>query len=71
MTLSIRLTAKEARALEALAKRTGRSKSEIVRDALQRVRSTQTDARRETALALAGSLSGPRDLSRREGFGPR
>jgi predicted transcriptional regulator len=70
MTLSIRLTTEEGRALETLARRTGRSKSEIVREALQRTR-TAGDARRQKALALAGSLSGSRDLSQREGFGPR
>lgn len=38
MTLSIRLTANEARILEALARKTGRSKSEIVREAIARAR---------------------------------
>lgn len=71
MTLSIRLTADEARALEALARRTGRSKSEIVREAFRRSRSVKGDSRRQAALALAGTLSGPRDLSEREGFGRR
>ena len=71
MTLSIRLTTEEGRALETLARRTGRSKSEIVRDALHRNRAVGGDARRQKALALVGSLSGAPDLSKREGFGPR
>jgi len=71
MTLSIRLTPGEARLLETLAKRTGRSKSEIVREAIARARPARGDPGREAALALAGSLSGPRDLSSREGFGKR
>ncbi|MGD0814219.1 MAG: ribbon-helix-helix protein, CopG family [Verrucomicrobiota bacterium] len=45
MTLSIRLTSDEARALNALACRTGRSKSDVVREAFRR-----------SALALAGTL---------------
>ena len=71
MTLSIRLTADEARILETLARRTGRTKSEIVREAIQRTRALKGDARRQAALSLAGSLAGPRDLSTREGFGKR
>lgn len=71
MTLSIRLTAEESQTLEKLARQTGRSKSEIVRHALQRIGTSSGDARRQKALALAGSLSGPRNLSEREGFGPR
>lgn len=71
MTLSIRLTDEESRILESLAKRTGRSKSEIVREAIVRARPAKGDARRDAALALAGSLSGPRDLSAREGFDRR
>lgn len=61
----------EGRALEALARRTGRSKSDLVREALRLARATKGNARRQAALSLAGSLSGPRDLSTREGFGPR
>jgi Arc/MetJ-type ribon-helix-helix transcriptional regulator len=71
MTISIRLTDKEAGILEGLVRRTGRSKSEIVREAIVRTRPAKGDPRREAALALAGSLSGPRDLSTREGFGKR
>ena len=69
MTISIRLTDKEAGILETLSRRTGRSKSQIVRDAIARARPAKSDSRREAALALAGSLSGPRNLSTREGFG--
>jgi len=71
MTLSIRLTAHEARTLETLAKRIGRSKSDIVREAIARARPLKGDARRDAALSLADSLSGPRDLSSQEGFGKR
>ena len=71
MTLSIRLTTEEGRVLETLARRTGRSKSDIVRDALQRTSAATGDVRRQKALALAGSLSGSRNLSKREGFGSR
>ncbi|MBI4657611.1 MAG: CopG family transcriptional regulator [Verrucomicrobia bacterium] len=71
MTISIRLSAEEARELAALAKRTGRSRSEILREAFRKSRSAKPDARRQRALALAGSLSGVRDLSEREGFGKR
>jgi Arc/MetJ-type ribon-helix-helix transcriptional regulator len=69
MTLSIRLTADEAHILNELARRTGRSKSEIVREAFRQSRSIKGDSRRQAALELAGTLSGPRDLSEREGFG--
>lgn len=34
------------------------------------VEETHTQATTEAALKLAGTLSGPRDLSEREGFGP-
>ena len=71
MTLSIRLTSEEARFLETMARRTGRSKSEIVREAIARTRPAKGDRRRELALSLAGSLSGPADLSSREGFGKK
>jgi predicted transcriptional regulator len=71
MTISIRLTNEEARILETLARRTGRSKSDIVREAIVHARPAGGNARREAALALAGSLSGPRGLSAREGFGRR
>ncbi|MBM3837112.1 MAG: CopG family transcriptional regulator [Verrucomicrobia bacterium] len=69
MTISIRLSPEEARELAALARKTGRSKSEILRDAFRQSRSGKSDIRRQRALALAGSLSGASDLSQREGFG--
>ena len=68
MTLSIRLNNQEARLLESLARRTGRSKSNLVREAISRARPAKSDPRRDLALSLAGSLSGPPDLSTREGF---
>ncbi|MBI2946703.1 MAG: ribbon-helix-helix protein, CopG family [Verrucomicrobia bacterium] len=71
MTISIRLSPEEARELAALAKKTGRSKSMILREAFRQSRSAKADARKQRALALAGSLSGASDLSEREGFRKR
>ena len=71
MTLSIRLTEEEARELAALARSTGRSKSDIVREAFRRARLVGPNQKRKKALAMAGALSGPPDLSKREGFGTR
>ncbi len=66
MTLSIRLSDQEARELAALARKTGRSKSEVVREAFRRSRLAGRNEKRQKALAFAGTLSGPPDLSSRE-----
>lgn len=66
-TVSIRLPEKDAAELQQFAAKTGRSKSEIVRDALRK-NSKSKDPRRKVLQRLTGSLSGPGDLSTREGF---
>lgn len=62
-TLSVRLDDEEARALDEAARRTGRSKGRIVKDALR----AHLEAGERSALAALSSVSGivrgPRDLS--------
>jgi predicted transcriptional regulator len=64
-TLSVRLPETLARWVEENAKATGRSQGSLVKEALERVR---RDEAAKPFLALAGSIDGPRNLSRRKGF---
>ena len=64
-TLSVRLPEALARWVEENAKATGRSQGSLVKEALERVR---RDEAAKPFLALAGSIEGPRNLSRRKGF---
>ncbi|HLQ47245.1 MAG TPA: ribbon-helix-helix domain-containing protein [Planctomycetaceae bacterium] len=64
-TITIRLTPDLAEWLDATAAKSGVSQGKIVRDQLEQ-------ARRQTAsqsfMRLAGTVRGPKDLSRRKGF---
>lgn len=64
-TLSVRLPEALARWVEENAKATGRSQGSLVKEALERV---QRDRASKPFLALAGSIDGPKNLSRRKGF---
>ena len=64
-TLTIRIDKDLAAWLEAEASRTGVSQGKIVRDQLERARNTRGTRR---FMRLAGTIDGPRDLSRRKGF---
>ena len=64
-TLSVRLPEALARWVEENAKATGRSQGSLVKEALERVR---RDEAAKPFLALAGSIDGPKNLSRRKGF---
>jgi hypothetical protein len=63
-TISVRLPEDLARWLEESARRAGISKGRLIRDELERAR---TSAGRPF-MRLAGAVSGPRGLSNRKGF---
>jgi hypothetical protein len=63
--LTIRIDKDLAAWLEAEATRTGVSQGKIVRDQLERARSARGTRR---FMRLAGTVDGPKDLSRRKGF---
>ncbi len=63
-TITIRLTKELADWLEGTAKTTGVAQGKIVRDQLEEARKK----RRKNFMRLAGSISGPRNLSSRKGF---
>jgi hypothetical protein len=63
-TLTIRLDKDLAAWLETESRRTGVSQGKIVRDQLEKARSGSV----RPFMRLAGSVRGPRDLSRRKGF---
>jgi hypothetical protein len=64
-TLTIRIDKDLAAWLEAEATRTGVSQGKIVRDQLERARNARGTRR---FMRLAGTVNGPKDLSRRKGF---
>jgi Ribbon-helix-helix protein, copG family len=64
-TITVRLTKELAAWLEQAAAKTGVSQGKIVRDQLERARST---ARHQAFMRLAGVVRGPRELSSRKGF---
>ncbi len=64
-TITIRLERELASWLEEAAKKTGLSQGEIIREQLERARA---DRSRQSFMRLAGSVSGPKDLSTRKGF---
>jgi hypothetical protein len=64
-TLTIRIDKDLAAWLEAEAMRTGVSQGKIVRDQLERARNARGTRR---FMRLAGTVNGPKDLSRRKGF---
>lgn len=66
-TLSLKLPAPLHQELETAARRKGRSKSEVLRTALEQYlhgsQSARADSFLEKAADVIGSVSGPRDLS--------
>jgi predicted transcriptional regulator len=64
-TITVRLTKDLAAWLERTAAGTGRSQGQIVREQLEKARS---GAGERPFMRLAGSVAGPKDLSRRKGF---
>ena len=67
-TLSIRLPKELSQWVKQTAASTGLTQGEVVRQQLEKARSTTTS---KPWMALAGKARGPRDLSTREGFGTR
>jgi len=67
-TLSIRLPKELSQWVKQTAESTGLTQGEVVRQQLEKARSTATN---KPWMALAGKARGPRDLSTREGFGKR
>ncbi len=64
-TLSIRLGEDLARWVEEQAQATGRSQGSLVKEALEKVRQAE---QAKPFMKLAGSVDGPKNLSRRKGF---
>jgi hypothetical protein len=64
-TITVRLTKELAAWLEHVAATTGVSQGKIVRDQLEKAR---TSGPRQSFMRLAGSVRGARDLSARKGF---
>jgi hypothetical protein len=64
-TITVRLPKDLAAWLEQAAAGSGRSQGEIIRDQLERARADHAD---RPFMRLAGSVSGPKDLSTRKGF---
>jgi hypothetical protein len=64
-TITVRLDRDLAGWLEAESKRTGVPQGKIVRNQLERARVRRSN---RSFMRLAGTVRGPRDLSRRKGF---
>ncbi len=64
-TITVRLSKELAAWLEDVAAKTGVPQGRIVRDQLEKARSTSP---RQSFMRLAGSVRGSRDLSSRKGF---
>jgi hypothetical protein len=64
-TITVRLTKELAAWLEQAATRTGMSQGKLVRDQLEKARSSN---RQQAFMRLAGVVRGPKDLSMRKGF---
>ena len=64
-TITIRLNKGLADWLEEMSAKTGLPRGKIIRDELERARAVDSVP---SFLRLAGSIRGPRDLSRRRGF---
>jgi len=64
-TITIRLTPDLAEWLDATAAKSGVSQGKIVRDQLEQARK---HAASQSFMRLAGTMRGPKDLSRRKGF---
>ncbi len=64
-TLTIRLNKELSSWLEETASRTGMSQGQIVRNQLEKAKTTKTD---KPFMRLAGIMRGPKDLSQRKGY---
>lgn len=64
-TITVRLTKELAAWLAHVAAKTGVSQGRIIRDQLEKARTTSA---RQSFMRLAGVVRGPRDLSSRKGF---
>lgn len=64
-TLTVRLPEALAQWVEENARATGRSQGSLVKEALERARHAEAS---KSFMFLAGSLEGPKNLSRRKGF---
>jgi hypothetical protein len=73
MPISVRLDPKTERVLRALARRTGRTHSQVIRDAIHRLAAAESEERQgQTAFelrkdAIGCAKGGPPDLSERTG----
>lgn len=63
-TITVRLTEELAEWLETTARKSGVAQGKIVRAQLEKAREKE----RKAFMRLAGTISGPRDLSARKGF---
>lgn len=63
-TLTVRLPEDLARWLDETARKTGMSRGRVIRNELERARSSS----KRSFLRLAGAFEGPPDLSTRKGF---
>jgi hypothetical protein len=66
-TLTIRLGEEQEAWISRLSKQTGRPRGESVRQQIDRA---MAEPRAQRFMRLAGTVSGPPDLSRRKGFAP-
>ena len=64
-TITIRLDAELAQWLAERARKTGMSQGQIIRDQLEKARSLKGA---QSFMRLAGSVRGPRELSKRKGY---
>jgi hypothetical protein len=73
MPTSVRLDAKTERAVRSLARRTGRTRSQVIRDAIHRLAAMESETRQGPTLfelwseAIGRAEGGPPDLSERTG----
>jgi hypothetical protein len=63
-TITVRLDKPLADWLQEQSRKTGESQGKIVRDQLERAKASS----RQSFMRLAGTMRGPKDLSRRKGF---
>jgi predicted transcriptional regulator len=64
-TITVRLTSDLARWLEETAARTGITQGQLIREQIEKAKAAGAN---RAFMRLAGSVRGPRDLSRRKGF---
>ena len=64
-TITVRLDKELSSWLEKTAERIGVSQGQIVREQLEKAKSSKTD---KPFMRLAGVMSGPKDLSQRKGY---